>query len=194
MSNDLKIKDINNKLQDKLEQSSWNDFLVPYIQGIAHKTFMNVLLDDMQKGIKFQPGMKDWFTEYFRVNLKDLKLVVVTPQYELPKFINECDNETFHLVVNKTKKENGVENSHTDYWRTFNEIFFEYLNENSIIVPIMFIDTATYSLSKLTSASFKKYFLPEYSSTYWDSSEEKERLINNINNVLKINNRNKINW
>jgi uracil DNA glycosylase len=190
MSNDLKIKDINNKLEDKLQTSSWKDFLVPYIQGVAHKNFMTVLLDDMAEGIKFQPGLKDWFTEFYKVKLTDVKLIVISPSYELPF---STDDETFHLVTKRTANTTSEE-SHEMYWNTFNEVFMEFLVENKIHIPVVFIHKDTYRYSKFINEQFKKYYLPELTSIYWQDEEEMDRLKKNINIVLKSNQKNEINW
>lgn len=151
---------------------------------------MNVLLDDMSEGIKFQPGLKDWFTEFYRVKLDEVKLIVVTPTYSAPF---ELDDETFHLVTRRTSNTTSEE-SHDMYWNTFNEVFMEFLAENKIHIPVMFIDEDTFRYGKSLNANFKKFFLPKLTSIYWQDEEEKNRLKKNVNIVLKSNQKKEINW
>jgi uracil DNA glycosylase len=80
MSNEIKIKDINNKLKEKLI-NSWDKFLIPYIESREHNKLMDVLLNDLSQNIKFKPAMKDWFTQFNKCDLNNLKVVFVTESY-----------------------------------------------------------------------------------------------------------------
>ena len=193
MSNDLKIKDINNKLDLKLATSSWHELLQPYIQGYAHKSLMDTLLTDMTKGVKFTPPLKDWFNEFFRVNFQSLKAVVVTFAHEELPF--ELDDQTFRLVLNRTDSDDAsIENAHGSLWKFFNENVLEFVSENTSHVPIIFISPLTYPASSSLSLVSYKFFLPEITSPFWQDEENKSKTINNINKVLEKNERTKLNW
>jgi uracil DNA glycosylase len=193
MSNDLKIKDINNKLDLKLATSSWHELLQPYIQGYAHKNLMDTLLTDMTKGVKFTPALKDWFNEFFRVNFQSLKAVVVTFAHEELPF--ELDDQTFRLVLNRTDSDDAsIENAHGSLWKFFNENVLEFVSENTSHVPIIFISPLTYPASSSLSLVSYKFFLPKITSPFWQDEENKSKTINNINKVLEKNERTKLNW
>ena len=173
-----------------METTSWKEFLVPYVNGIAHSSFMNGILEDMKNGIKFQPPLKNWFDEFTKKDLSKIKLVVVTEDYqELP--IN-LDDETFQLVISRTKKDDGKE-GHRKHWLNFNELFAEFLKEQKIHVPFVFIGPSTFHLAIVLAVQSKRFYLPDLSSDFWKKNLHKE-VEKNVNIILKANEKSEINW
>lgn len=154
---------------------------------------MDTLLTDMSKGVKFTPPMKDWFNEFFRVELQKLKAVVVTFTNEELPF--ELDDQTFRLVLNRTDSDDSsIENAHGGLWKFFNENVLEFVSEQTSHVPIIFINPLTYPMSNALSLVSYKFFLPEITSPFWSDDVHKTKTLNNINKVLEKNERTKLNW
>lgn len=154
---------------------------------------MDKLLTDMTTGVKFTPPLKDWFNEFFRVNLQTLKAVVVTFDNEELPF--ELDEQTFRLVLNRTDSDDSsMPNAHGGLWKIFNELVLEFVSENTSHVPIIFINPLTYPISSSLSLVSYKFFLPEFNSSFWQNEEYKKKTIDNINKVLEKNERTKLNW
>jgi len=142
---------------------------------------MDHLLSQLSNGVKFQPPLKNWFTEFFRVDFNKVKLIVVSAEQSVPFLI---DDETFHLVTNRTHSDEST-TDHGMYWNIFNEVFFEFLEENSKKVPVIFINPTTYPYAKKLHKESKKFFLPESSSTFWQDEENLKNVFKNANLIIK---------
>jgi uracil DNA glycosylase len=193
MSNDLKIKDINNKLAAKLSTSTWGEFLVPYVGGVAHRSFMQQILSDMESGVKFTPPMKNWFDEFFRVSLESMKaVVIIDTDTELPFTLDE---DTFKLVINRTDSDDESNiNAHGKLWKFFNELFVEFVAERGNHIPFIFVNPVTYPLANNIPTGTYKFFLPESSSEFWKEEVHKAKTLRNINKVLSKGGKKEIIW
>jgi hypothetical protein len=138
MSSKINSKDIIIKQKEKVSSLDWSDFLQSEFDKPAFDSFISKLITNMEKGIKFQPPMKDWFSDFFNVSFADLKVVLVSKDgyslndnFAVPEELNKQGVMFFPLE--RTVSSDGK--SHLDSWRLFNTYVIEILTNKSIHSP-----------------------------------------------------------
>ena len=215
MSNELKIKDINNKLKEKVK-TSWDDFLIPYIESLNHFKLMDVLLNDLNQNIKFKPAMKDWFVQFNKCDLNNLKVVFITESYydddtilnDL-RFTSNFSNQfiktaseqgVLFLTLNRTSNDN-IPNSHSPYWFSFNKELIEFIcNVNKNTVFIFIGDNTKTFVQYVNQIDSYIIFLNDLEDEIWSneliSSDDPNKSIlkSHVNFMLKKHDKLEINW
>lgn len=185
MSIDVKINELNSKLKNKLESTTWNEVLVPYIETNTHTCLIKALMQETKEGLKFEPVLKEWFNE-FNKPYESIKVAVITMDYNNP--LDAYNQEMLHLVLNKTRNEKRC---HTLEWQDFNKRILNHLKKSNIVY--VFIGEESYYHAKDLDGE-RKFFLPDPNSTFWNDDVVLEAFSKNVNSALKSLGHKEIKW
>jgi len=185
MKNDLKIKDINNKLIEKYNTNSWSEILVPYFQSSRQHMLFDTLLDNLKEGRKFTPGLKDWYKSFEETDLNNVKLIIVTKNHDSLESgtpIKFSVENTIQLVQEKTCDDLQC---HSNLWNPFNEEIITRVTQKLQGTVVLFIGESTYNLGKKADPSAKKFFLPERTHAFWKDEVEVNLFLSKLNIVAE---------
>jgi uracil DNA glycosylase len=160
--------------------------------------------------------MKDWFTQFNKCDLNNLKVVFVTESYYnndtimndlrftsnfSSKFFDTASEQgIFFLTLNRTSNDN-IPNSHAAHWFSFNKELIEFIcnvNKNTVFV---FIGDNTKTFAQYVNPiDSYMIFLNDLDDEIWsneliNSDEPNKSIIKeHINFMLKKHGKLEINW
>jgi uracil DNA glycosylase len=198
MSSKINSKDIIIKQKEKVSSLDWSDFLQSEFDKPAFDSFISKLITNMEKGIKFQPPMKDWFSDFFNVSFADLKVVLVSKDgyslnnnFAVPEELNKQGVMFFPLE--RTVSSDGK--SHLDSWRLFNTYFIDYLAAHKETIVCVFIGfEASQFADLLEKDTHYKIFLPELTHSIYGENFFYNMFAKNINALLEKHDLDAVNW
>lgn len=202
MSSKINSKDIINKQKDKYNDSQWSKFLLPQIDSEYFETLLNQLIDGVSQGNPFSPPMKSWFNDFNTMDPDNLKVVIVSHDFEyiphLPTMINynlEELNKQGVMFYNLGRTKVG-EDIQLDEWRMFNIYFLDHLLSTRKDLVYVFIGYKAEEFAEIinTDEHGYKIYLPPSDHPVWTNGSLNPLFKTNINLMLENMNKEQINW
>lgn len=152
----------------------------------------------MEKGIRFQPPMKDWFTDFFNVSFADLKVVLVSEdgfalndKFSSPEDLSK--QGVMFYPLERTTSADGK--SQLENWRLFNTYFVDYLAAHKETIVCVFIGfEASQFADLLEKDTHYKIFLPELTHSVYEEDVLVKILSKNVNALLEKHDLAAIDW
>lgn len=152
----------------------------------------------MEKGIKFAPPIKDWFSDFFGTSLANLKVVFIShPTFVLGNNVENIDDLNnqgvmFYPLERTTSTDRKPQ---LETWRLFNTYFMDYLATKKETIVCVFVGFEASQFAELLEKdTHYKIFLPEVNHSFYDTDLLKDYLNANVNSLLEKHDLDAINW
>ncbi len=198
MSSKINIKDIIIKQKEKFSATSWGEILNTEFDKPAFESFMQKLVNQVEKGIKFAPPMKDWFTDLQAVELDNLKVVIISKERveQLPHFMSIEGLEEQGVLFYPLERTASNNVGHIEDWRMFNISFVDYLvtQKPNLIYVFIGFDASQFSDLVGDESEASKIFLPELTHDIYQKHVVHELFSTNVNELLEKHDISAVNW
>lgn len=190
MSSNINVKDIIIKQKQKVSILDWSNFLQSEFDKKDFESFLSKLVANLEKQVRFSPPLKDWFQDFFNVELANVNVVVLSQERMITlgkhfQPIEELEKQgVMFFPLERTGSSDGK--SHIENWKPFSVEFMDYLitNKKNIVYIFVGFEASNYADLIAEEVDGTKIFLPELSSELYDTKALHDMLSTNVNKLL----------
>lgn len=185
MSLENQVTNTVTKLKQKYENTGWQELLNKTLEDQHFRKALTTLMENHSKGISFQPGFGQIFKMFDDNKLITTKVVVVYPNAIDPIPHYEGRDSVMVIRTPLTISE-GIDND--SLWTPFILQLLDEIAYRTMKTVFVFVGESTEKYAAIVRKGQYKFFVPE------NPEFDITKVHNAINDILKKNDWNPINW